>query len=474
MSSNAKISPNRSAEEVISFVFSEMAYFTDVFSKHDFSSGKSPPKKHPDDFEYLIHLNEGWSRIIGYAAEEQLYELSKSRINTNSDLAGRVGTYDLIQAIKAELGNSISKKAYDFNPNALVKRCVEQLRSDILATEEYFIPCIAPSYNGLKKFSIGPVTFINKESFFRDFAKKLPAAYLPNMEKFKGHHNLQNWIACVTIEKFSVRLAQKRANLCVRLAIASIKAQMALQNSKWLGTINQTMPDLQTYSMVRSSPDDSQDLLFSRSTQFILNGNNEDVEHLLSLESKYWFHLIGLFLEHIMAKSNWSFLENKLVTALIWLDVGNSHVSDAEKIIAFSNCLESLFGTPNANIQKRITSLSSDILKYTGRNPTLNGQVAKFYDARSKLVHGRIMPIGAELGEIVHLGKYLSDNCTIGMIHFTHNLIAKHANQHPNDSDIREKSFAKALDKDLARFMEATKEERLMNWMDELISDKSK
>jgi len=323
---------------------------------------------------------------------------------------------------------------------------------------DFYIPCIAPYYLGVTRFRIGPVTFYDRDRFISDNSKRIPDHQTPAFIKFKDTYKFQNWIAHVRIDGFDRESAEERAFLCVRLGIASIKAKLDLYLAQWLGTEKQSMPGLRRYTLT-SDPegDDPRAIHLNGWRKFILNADNEPVEHLLLGRSRDWFDVYGAFLKHTAHLGRWSYLETKIVTALIWLDIGNSPISDAERIVAFSNCLEALFVTKERGKKRQLVERSRLFLEFAGNREDLNNKVGYFYSTRGDIVHGDVMPLNSELSDAAYIGKYLVDVCIEGFVHFSHWLLAKHKNARTKEHERPfngHDSFNRAMEEELPLFIQ--------------------
>jgi hypothetical protein len=379
-----------------------------------------------DGWLYELPFPDGHRRMIGKVAHGRLAALARAIVATDDRLAGRIHPDPFFKILAEELGRAIWERE-EVEEREFIESCVELAISKHLKPREFYIPCIAPCYRGMTKFKIGPVTFIDKTYFVANHSERIRAVKSFEFGEFEEFYKVQNWIAHIAIDGFDRKSSEERAFLCVRLAIASIKAKLGCDLAQWLGTEKQSMPGLTHYSLT-SEPDgpDPQTINLGWGRQFILNGSNDQVEHLLTGPSTTWFAVFGAFLEQISCLGRWSYLESKIVTALIWLDIGNSPISDAEKVVAFSNCIEAIFVTKERGKKQQLAVRSRHLLEYSGWRADLNDEVENFYSTRSNIVHGDIMPLDSELSSAAFIGKYLTDVCMEGFLHFSHWLLAKH------------------------------------------------
>lgn len=412
----------REIETTFNFVLDELIRHMEL--SQDIEKFKQTIKE--DGWPYKLPFPDGHGRPIGKEAYERLVKLARAIVASDDRLAGKIQLDPFLKILSEALGKAIWERA-EVEEWKFIEHCVELAVSEHLKPREFYIPCIVPYYSGITKFRIGPVTFYDKKTFISDNSTRIQAFEPFKFDEFENFYTAQNWIAYVRIDAFDKESAEERAYLCVRLAIASIKAKLERNLAQWLGTEEQSMPGLTRYSLT-SEPhgDDPQTINLGWRRQFILNGNNQPVEHLLTVPSRNWFSVFGAFLEEIACTGQWNYLESKMVTAFIWLDIGNSPISDAEKVVAFSNCLEALFVTNERGKKKQLAVRSRLLLEYSGWRTDLNDEVEDFYSSRGKIVHGDIMPLASELSNSAYIGKYLTDVCIEGFVYFAHWLLVKH------------------------------------------------
>lgn len=450
--SNPKKVNSKEAQNYFEFVINELERFQDLSQ----DTRKYIQAIKNDGWLYDITFPDGTKRVIGREAHKRLVSLSKKIIEGDNKLRGRVGVDSLLPLLKTHFVKAI----FDENqvkPLEIIQRCVDDAVIKLLVEKIYYIPCILPYYKGIREFRIGPVAFTHKKNFFESRQNDIQESKYHNISEFQKIYDIQNWIAQIKISGFDEKKSRERAYLCVRLAIASIKCLFDLRRAQWLGSEEQSLPKLRILSL-QSYPNSEQNsqIQFSSRIQFILNADNAEIMNLLSHESRYWFQVFGSFLDSIKDKGEWKFLDSKIVTAMIWLDIGNSPISNAERIVAFANCLETLFVTSDSGIRHQIVSRSKNLLEISGWDKDKNSKIEEFYGIRSGIVHGEIMPINDNLEDSVKIGKYLSDVCVEGFLHFSYWLLIKHREQETREHERPYNgrgSFTKALEEELPLFI---------------------
>ncbi|PYF07447.1 hypothetical protein C8J30_11846 [Rhodobacter viridis] len=445
---------NKEIREVISFVRGELSRYQELL--RDYKSYAEEVRKDEWPFFDLPHPN-GSRRKIGSQAFRRLQNLSRKIVSNDPRLAGRMENETFFKLFSREVSAQIFSDVC-IDERQLVEFCITSALQECIAPRIHFVPCVLPNYSGISKFSIGPVRFFKKDDFFSGKICGDFIDYYGDLERAKEFYQRQNWVACVAIDGFDKKKAQERAFLFVRLAIASIKVKLDQGLAQWLGTERQSFPNLRNYSFVSESTNlEMGKVALGWGHKYVLNSGNKSVEHLRSESSRAWFFLVGAFLDRIIGIPDWSFLESKIVTALIWSDIGGSPVSNAERIVAFSNCLEALFVTHENGKKSQLVERSRLFLEYAGWRPDYNSRVSNFYSKRCDIVHGEEMPLRPELREFAEVGKYFSDVCVEGFVNFAYWLLMKHRDegtkQHLRPFNGRS-SFDKAMREELPIFFE--------------------
>lgn len=445
--------PNRrQIERVLDFVVHELIRYDEI--SKDPKNLMDAVKQ--DGWIYDLPLPNNRTKLIGKAANRRLYELCKRIVSSDERLHGKVTAEKYKEILSRRFGEALSEKK-EIEELAFVEDCTNEVTSTLFNVQDIYIPCIAPGIPSLKKFVIGPVTFYQKETFLKERAEDIQHYDSLAFHEFETCYKVQNWIALVRISGFEDKLATERAYLCVRLALASIKCYVDLSQSRWSGTEKQSMPTLRGFSL-RSFPDssDPKAIHYGWSQKYIDRGSKEVVTWLMSSKATRWFRLFGLFLESVKETGQHSFIQSKIVTAMVWLDIGNSQISDAEKVVAFSNCLEALFVSSDQGIKRQIVERSRGLLDHSGWKPETHERVAEFYSCRCALVHGETSPLDAEVIEAAQLGKYLTDVCVEGFLYFAHWMLSKHQDLGTRDEELPylgKGGFEKAMTVELPLFI---------------------
>ncbi|WP_209833776.1 HEPN domain-containing protein [Ruegeria sp. HKCCE3926] len=453
----AKRPTKRQIRKTFNFVLSELVRYSEIST----NITKLRQLITEEGWTYDIPFPDNRRRLIGKAAHDELAALSRAIVASDERLVGKVKINPFFQLLSEELGRVIWERK-EIDERDFVEDCIRKTLSIHLKPREFYIPCIAPSIKGVTTFKIGPVTFIKKEYFLKNDAKRIRTDNSLKVDELKSFYQVQNWVAHVRIDGFDEKSSEDRAFLIVRLAIASIKSRLEREHAQWLGNEKQSMPGLLRYSLTSEpSGEDPSKICLGWRRQFIATGTDEEVVvRLLGESSRSWFLLFGAFLNKAMNLGQWSYLESKIVTAMIWLDLGNSQISDAERIVAFSNCLESIFVTKEQGKKQQLAKRSRLLLEYSGWRPELNGKVAEFYSRRSEIVHGDKMPVDPEFRNAAFIGKYLTDVCIEGFIHFSNWLLIKHQQAGTREHDLPfngHGSFDRAMEDELPLFIEEMK-----------------
>lgn len=440
----------RDVQKVVDFVISEAIRFRD-----EIKDAKTYVETvAAEGWDYSLYLPDGGSIFIGKSAHLSILDLSKAIVSSDSRLSQRMNPTKFSAILSDRIGKWLVDDS-EIDALDFIEACIKGAVESHIEAMAFYIPCIAPYFDGIAKFKIGPVTFIDKKKFFLTHQERLYIQSQSRFEGFNTRYRIHNWIAKVEISNFDQEHAEQRAYLIVRLAIAAIKIKLEHRRAKWCGSDGRTIQSSTRYILTahqNCEPKD-QGIFLNTNIDLILNGNNDEVAHVLSASSRDWFRLFGSFLDHIHNEVSLGHLESRIVNALVWLDVGNSALSDAENIIAFSNSLEAMFVTNDRQRKRQVITRAGKLLGRAGWHSHANGRVDEFYSKRGELVHGEISPLDSTLAEYCLLGKYFTDACLEGFVYFAHWLRQKHVKlgtpQHNlpfNGSGSLHRDFDKELD----------------------------
>lgn len=412
---------NEKIEEAIALIMQECSRIGALLSTNPL------PSNLIDEFPLFsakLRLKSRREIELGGIGTIHLRDLSDAILGESTSIFGRIDKHSFFKIVLSELEKLVEFPA-SVTGDIFRKRCVKAAIEETKGVLTYFIPCVAPNHSLISKFKIGRVNFWRKGLFLRTRLAESWLIEKLKKDKFEAEYADFNYVAEVSINDFSEVLASERAKQLVRIAIAAIKVLMPLHHSVWLGSQHQATQKRRQLSFRSESRTPQQTVLLTY-VQFTQNGDDSDVGGLLTKRGRHWFYLVGELIDQVADKVNWSFLENKLSGALIWADIGNSPCSNAEKIIAFSNCLESISVTRKEEIASQIAERVGKMLSHTGWRPELHDQLKSFYTIRSKLAHGEGSPNNASLEEAVSLGKYFTDASLYFFIAFAKWMLSRH------------------------------------------------
>lgn len=401
------MSKHWSAERVFIFVFTEMDRL-----RKELESGAARDWSPADVFSSIMDP-KGGVRPIGSNAESKLRELAARTIATRPEIKGRLVPADLVRLFKSELATAIHGPQPEA-PIQIVDKCVEKAKSAILKDLTFYVPCLLPTHSKVRRFRIGPVQFHDKNQLLRSgftFTERNKEFF----EEFQEQKKYFNWIAEIKVSRFSENLGSERAHLFTRLAVAGLKLAFDDRFSGWLGTDQQLAPNYKEI-LLRKTKEGHH--YFNVRRQFILNADDRQVEHLFSIGSANWLRCLGGFLSHYIEMGDFGFLGNRVITALSWFDTGCSPITDAEKIIAYSNCLEALYTTDDHKQREQLRSRSAPFLKIIDDTEDWPARVGEYYSVRSLLVHGRLSPVDPDLRKHVEFGYKVSSFSLKAMMAF--------------------------------------------------------
>ena len=443
---------NKEIEKTFRFVISEIVRL----SKIDFRDEASRDEIENFDFFYTIDGPNNKKKLLGRKAYQEVHRICRAYIAAEPRLDNRIQVTTLTKCVLKNMFDQFIEPN-DLSGRDFIDLCANEVLTTGLISEKYFIPCICPNHTAINRFKIGPVEFIRKKDFFDMKARHLHPQNKFTFDDIDQKYKLYNWIAIISISGFDEETSEERAYLAARLAVAALKPKMDISLSQWLGTDQQMMPSLTRFTIKsKKNSDAARPIYIGWSQKFILNGDDSQVENLLNISSHHWFNEFGALLAYLINNGRWGYLETRIFNAIIWMDTGNSPISNAEKIIAFANCLEALFATSESNIKKQIEDRCSIFLKFAGWDSGMNSKVGSFYNVRSRLVHGEKNPIQDNLHEIMLIGKYLTDVCLVGFLHFSLWLKHKHKSKKTEEHDLPyngKNSFDRHIEKEMQEFI---------------------
>lgn len=385
------------AKKVFVFVFKEM-----VRLQKELNSGAHRQWSSREALSVLPDPRGG-IRHIGIAAETKLYELAERTIASTPNLVGRLQPNDLTQLFKRELGKAIYAESPK-DAHQIVAECIEEARSKITADCTYFIPCLLPEHSLVQRFKVGPIVFHKKERLFAS-GISFDGREAELFDQLKVQKKVFNWVAAVRTSGFSPNIAEDRAYLFTRMAIAGIKMAFDDRSGKWLGTDQQLLPSYRDFRIIQRKDGKPR---IGRHHQFFINGSDEQVAHLFASSTVNWMFALGSFIDHYIAVGDFGFLGNRIITALTWFDTGCSPISDAEKVIAYTNCMEALFVTEDHGQKEQLRRRATPFLATLDPETDWSDQIAAFYRIRSELVHGVISPLSPKVASQVGFGFEVS------------------------------------------------------------------
>ncbi|TPM35708.1 HEPN domain-containing protein [Mesorhizobium sp. B2-3-4] len=435
--------PNR----VFKFVFSEMVRLQTEVNERRIGHW------HFQDTFSAIQMPSGRRFTIGRQAERKLQELARNTIEKHDDLVGKFDTADLVAEFKVEIAKEIEAQT-ERSAADIVKECSDRLARSRSNSIRYYVPCLLPEHSLIVRFRLGPVQFHRKDRLWaelRDQFSEQEAGWFAKHIKDTEHYN---WVASVDIKGFSDKKGWGRAYLLVELAIAAIKILYPANDAVWYGADSQLIPLRLRH---RISQTEQKKASISWNKKFLSIKDDASIEAVLLGNRSGFIYLIGEFLKQHALRGKFGFISNKIVSALKWSDLANSHMLSSQRVISYSNCLEALFVTNESNKTAQIRDRSLYFLSVVDSERDWGSDVSSLYKARCDLVHGDISPIAEQTEKFVYLGKIITDKCIVGMLCFCVWLLKKYpieTTKRANSPFDGKANFTKAFLNDLPIFTE--------------------
>ena len=412
---------------------------------------------HFQDAFSAIQVPSGRRFTIGRQAERKLQELARNTIEKRDDLVGKFDTADLVAEFKTEIAKEIEVQT-ERSATDIVKACSDRLAQSRPNSIRYYVPCLLPEHSLIVRFCLGPVQFHRKDRLWaelHDQFREQEAGWFVRHTSDTEHHN---WVASVDLRGFSDKKGWGRAYLLVELAIAAIKILYPADDAVWYGADSQLVPLRLRH---RISQTEHENATISWNKKFLSIKDDASIEAILSGHRSGFLYMIGEFLKQHALRGKFGFISNKIVSALKWSDLANSHMLPSQRVIAYSNCLEALFVTHETSKTVQIRDRSLYFLSVVDSQRDWGSDVSNLYKARCDLVHGDISPIAEQTEKFVYLGKLITDNCIVGMLCFCVWLLKKYpieTTKRANSPFDGKANFTKAFINDLPIFTQEIKQ----------------
>jgi hypothetical protein len=340
-------------------------------------------EKHPADQLHNIPRPGGGIFLFSHAGDERFWQIAERGLSARGSERRKHDINRLVQSLKREfiqrlLGSPDSIREdnahdlFDFIFRAL---CAENEQL------EHFVPCSVVAHRIPAGFSIGPVSFVLKEDFFRQHNSTLKAKDELFFSRFKDFFLQFRWVASVKVPA------------CNR-AISTLRARIAVQNAldlfKLFAGFERASRVRQGYSF--GGPEHMAELVRNSEEFSILHGSRlQDAVVADDWYSHFSQHEAWKITEKIIETSlnNWDELpelQQRFLDALTWHGEAISEPIARSRLVKFWAAIERVVSTRSSdNVTKKAALLHARIPEEFDAKFTI---CQRLYSIRSSIVHG--------------------------------------------------------------------------------------
>lgn len=454
-----------------SHIIGEMNHFTQLINDNKFSE-----ISREDHLRFIDNPNEIGHKTIGRRGSLLFQEVSKRALNADETIRYRASLQTIRKAIEWHFADQIlkSKKRLTSDlADKIVGKAVKYVRENKIKTVTHYIPCILAQETDRPEFSIGQVRFQTTDAFFEEYGSKITEHTKSTEAKFtqdekllilgarsrlllaKDHgwpvveikksaryfeDNLREyfssyrWIASTKTEGFDNTIGERVARASVETALNIMRLFIGGYHADHFRLGGGFRDESKGVTLT----EDQQGKLLISTTR-----RNEDatlgddwLDFLFSPESEGWIHTAGSLISFIQSGISVPLLYQRLIDALWWYGEAVSEPLPHAKVIRYANALEVFLGTSSKDISHQLALRASYLCSkdVISEGSEWYDKTKKFYDARSRLVHGRMSPMDPEIDEYVSLGESISSKVLMDGLSWT--LYLSHQNHRMGEKEI--------------------------------------
>ena len=436
------------------------------------------------DSLFLINNSNGAGHtIIGRTGSQILNRIAKRALNTDEDIRYRACVQTVRKTIEWYFSDQILKSRKELTPalaKKIIAKSVKHVRDKKIKSVTHYIPCILALESDRTEFSIGPVRFQTTEAFFEKNKSKISehtkstetkfikdeksialgkrSRLLPTKknewplleikksaiyfeESLREYFKSYRWVASTKTNRFDTATSKRVARASIETALNILRLFIGAYHADHFRLGGGFRDESRSVTLTE---DQEGKLLISISSKSEDATLGKDwLNFVFSPESGQWVQIAGSLIHIMQSGTNVPLLYQRLIDALWWYGEAVCEPLPNVKVIRYANALEVFLGTSAQDISHqlalRASYLCSDDVLAEGTE--WYDKVKRFYDARSRLVHGRLSPMDLEIDEYVALGEQLTSKVlmeglswTMYLAHQNHRMgereIARHFEQH--------------------------------------------
>jgi Apea-like HEPN len=380
-----------------------------------------------DAFASIPHSKRGVC-FCGIAASDRFWAIANRFLDADSDKGARVDRSRFVEGLKAAFSACFLDP-----PTKLTESLVNKMLTDACKASEgrfvvltHYIPCAIFLTASVKRFSVGPVEFVNETEFWNSNGTEiqalrgtLAARYMKQgstrlagvpattrekavemadsrVDQITAFFKQFNWIAVVKVDKCDESVSYDYAIYLTRRALDVIKLFLGEYYTQRLRTAEDHGHARRSAKLARDSNNQFHWSLASTPNDNVVGDN-----WLLALTQNEQFELASKALTFVANRSN-APLCTRFIDALAWYGDAVSERQSGAKIVKFVTAIERIAGTGKDDPRgvTQIIKSRAGLLYHIYSGEPLNvaiKTVSRVYGLRSVLVHGSCSPFDPSL-----------------------------------------------------------------------------
>jgi hypothetical protein len=391
--------------DAIWFVLQECARFQELLQEAARTNQLSSLPK--EDLLYELKTKPGRHLICGREAHRRLLD-AVIDAHGRSGIARTISVDRLFKAVQRLIVERFIDGEDEVSlgkVDSLFAAAVRQVRA-AGADSTHYIPCQLMYVADPDHFSVGPVTFHNRETFTaigerlaRERGEKHGDRDESIMRKVLKHYEYYSWVAEVTIRGCDKEIGQERATLAVNAAVDFLRLLFGHHHSRKMSAAG---PPLESeIGATIELRDGETEISYSIGATSAVGFEKGWAAKLNDLGPRELAAAAGRAIEAITDPSIERPLGLRLLDAASWHGQAVREVPPAAAIVKSVTALERLVTvrkTTNATVMvcERSAAMSYDPTR-DERFDALLARIGSIYDLRSRLAHGMLSPFGPEV-----------------------------------------------------------------------------
>jgi hypothetical protein len=252
----------------------------------------------------------------------------------------------------------------------------------------FYVPCSVVAQRACNRFSIGPVTFVLRESFLREHETAIrDSATTENikltnalLERTNTFYTEFQWIACISVPACDREISRKRAHAGVQKALDVFKLIVGGERAAHVK---------QGYDS--RIPEAHAELVSKASGEFSihLGGNMQDAVvnddwYSQVTSAPFWPFIQPVLFNWWKTWDHSEEIEVRFLDALAWHSDAISEQDAGAKIVKFWTAIERILSAVRGNISARAAVLCAEPGEFVAKEAEFSG----LYQKRSDVVHG--------------------------------------------------------------------------------------